>query len=152
MGILRRWRGRFKKGHPLDWRVCAEAAKNGHLKALQWLRNVARCPWSRETATVAAEQGHLEIVQYCRREGCPVGRETCRVAARAGNLEILKYLVDTGAVWSRRDCFHDSRYDHHHVCEWVLQQGEDPFDVYYKCVRHNKTFFDCEACSLECQF
>ena len=142
----------IQEGAPLDWRVCAEAAKNGHLKALQWLRNVARCPWSRETATVAAEQGHLEIVQYCRREGCPVGRETCRVAARAGNLEILKYLVDTGAVWSRRDCFHDSRYDHHHVCEWVLQQGEDPFDVYYKCVRHNKTFFDCEACSLECQF
>jgi len=50
----------------------------------------ARCPWSEDTATEAASQGHLEALQWAREHGCPWSEKTTAAAAAGGFLEILR--------------------------------------------------------------
>ena len=51
----------------------------------------ARCPWSEDTATEAASQGHLEALQWAREHGCPWSEKTTAAAAAGGFLEILRW-------------------------------------------------------------
>eukprot|EP00611_Tribonema_gayanum_P027248 TRINITY_DN6676_c0_g1_i1.p1 TRINITY_DN6676_c0_g1~~TRINITY_DN6676_c0_g1_i1.p1 ORF type:complete len:161 (-),score=27.16 TRINITY_DN6676_c0_g1_i1:34-516(-) len=44
------------------------AAERGHLHMLQWLRQ-NNCPWDRLTCSSAAENGHLEVLQWARANG-----------------------------------------------------------------------------------
>ena len=45
--------------------TCAYAAQNGHLEVLQWARQNG-CEWTSLTCTYAAENGHLEVLQWAR--------------------------------------------------------------------------------------
>ena len=48
----------------------------------------------RTNTYVAAQNGHLECLQYAHLHGCHWHPETTRVAARNGHLECLKYIFD----------------------------------------------------------
>ena len=43
--------------------VC-NAAENGHLEVLKYLREEVKAPWDSDTAAWAAENGHLHILEY----------------------------------------------------------------------------------------
>ena len=49
---------------PIDEWACADAAENGHLECLKYLREEAKAPWDWRTASWAAENGHLHILEY----------------------------------------------------------------------------------------
>ena len=49
---------------PIDEFACANAAKNGHLEVLKYLREEVKAPWGWTTAANAAENGHLHILEY----------------------------------------------------------------------------------------
>ena len=62
-------------GCPWGARTCANAAQNGHLETLKWLRDTADgkepCPWDEWVCAYAAQNGHLETLKWLRDNGCP---------------------------------------------------------------------------------
>jgi hypothetical protein len=51
-------------------KVCAYAARGGHLDLLKWARKNG-CLWNSNTCTNAARGGHLELLKWARENGCP---------------------------------------------------------------------------------
>ena len=49
---------------PVDEGACTNAAENGHLEILKYLREEVKAPWNSDTATWAARNGHLHILEY----------------------------------------------------------------------------------------
>ena len=49
---------------PMYEDACANAAENGHLEILKYLREEVKAPWDWNTATWAAKNGHLHILEY----------------------------------------------------------------------------------------
>ena len=87
---------------PINAWACADAAANGHLEVLKYLREVAKAPWDSSTAYLAAESGHLHILEYLvERKYDKYNEWACWWAAENGQLDCLKYLRETAkAQWS----------------------------------------------------
>ena len=49
---------------PINTWACANAALNGQLECLKYLREEAKAPWNWVTASWAAKNGHLHILEY----------------------------------------------------------------------------------------
>ncbi|CAL6308137.1 unnamed protein product [Bathycoccus prasinos] len=86
---------------PIDEWACAQAAQNGHLEVLKYLREEVKAPWDFRTATRAAKNGHLHILEYLvEREFDEYDVFSCESAAKFGHLDCLKYLHETAkAPW-----------------------------------------------------
>ena len=78
-----------------DERACTAAVKGGHLDVLVWLRSASPpCPWKEaELCNIAAAVGSLQMLQYLRANGCPWSDEATRVAAQHGHLSVLEFMV-----------------------------------------------------------
>jgi hypothetical protein len=100
--------GRAPRGAAVDARescswdqyTSAEAAKNGHLELLRWMR-ANGCPLGERTCSDAAQAGHLEVLQWLRANGCPWDEHTCMCAAAYDRLEVLKWARANGCPWCR---------------------------------------------------
>ena len=86
---------------PITGWACAEAAGNGHLEVLKYLREEAKAPWNFWTAAWAARSGHLHVLEYLvERKFEHFDRWAYRCAAKPGQLDCLKYLRETAkAPW-----------------------------------------------------
>ncbi|CAN0085924.1 unnamed protein product, partial [Ectocarpus sp. 12 AP-2014] len=64
-GILRSFNGQETTDAPGTRRpaTCNLAANNEHLEVLQWARSNG-CPWNSLTCTKAVEGGHLEVLRW----------------------------------------------------------------------------------------
>ena len=87
---------------PIGVFACANAAKNGHLEVLKYLREEVKAPWGWTTAANAAENGHLHILEYLvERKYDKYNEWACKLAAENGHLDCLKYLRETAfARWT----------------------------------------------------
>jgi hypothetical protein len=87
---------------PIDERACENAAENGHLEVLKYLREEAKAPWGWKTAYWAAQNGHLHILEYLvERKYDQYSTGACALAAENGHLDCLKYLHETAkAPWN----------------------------------------------------
>ena len=81
--------------------ACANAAENGHLECLKYLREEVKAPWDSSTASWAAQNGHLHILEYLvERKYDQYDEDACAYAAENGHLDCLKYLHETAkAPW-----------------------------------------------------
>ena len=86
------------RGCPWVDRICAWAARHGHLKVLKWAWE-RRCPWDNLTCAWAALNGHLEVPQWARQHGCDWTRQTCLSAAFGGHLDVLRWSHEHGCPW-----------------------------------------------------
>ena len=78
---------------PIDEMARANAAENGHLEVLKYLREEVKWPWDLLTATWAAQNGHLHILEYLvERKYDEYDEYACSRAAENGNLYCLKYV------------------------------------------------------------
>jgi hypothetical protein len=86
---------------PIDELACANAAANGHLECLKYLREEVKAPWAWGTASWAAANGHLHILEYLvERKFDKYSEFACERAAKYGHLDCLKYLRETAkAPW-----------------------------------------------------
>ena len=86
---------------PINRWACAEAAVNGHLECLKYLREEVKAPWDDLTASWAALKGHLHILEYLvERKYDKYSVSACELAARNGHFDCLKYLRETAkAPW-----------------------------------------------------
>ena len=87
---------------PINEWACANAAQNGHLEVLKYLREEAEAPWDWYTASWAAGNGHLHILEYLvERKYDKYNEDACELAAENGHLDCLKYLHETAkAPWN----------------------------------------------------
>lgn len=89
------------------WNATLDAARNGNLELLKFLRkeNISfkhRSESDRNALHIACDHGHLDTCKYVSKE-CPSllhavdhkGRHACHFAARGGNVDIMKYLAST---------------------------------------------------------
>ncbi|KAL6072384.1 Ankyrin repeat domain-containing protein [Balamuthia mandrillaris] len=87
-------------GCPLKEEICAEAAFQGQLEALQWARKQqqGRPCWGERACSCAASGGHLAVLQWLRAQGCPWDHrvDICPSAAENGRLEVLKWAREQG--------------------------------------------------------
>jgi hypothetical protein len=86
----------------IDRKACENAAENGHLEVLKYLREEAKVPWDSDTASCAAGNGHLHILEYLvERKFDQYSTRVCWKAAGNGHLDCLKYLHETAkAPWN----------------------------------------------------
>ena len=81
-------------GYPWDKTACANAARNGHLEVIQWLR-AKGCPWDKTTCNNAALGGHLEMLKWARANCCPWDAEKCAsLAAENGRKKLKAWIVN----------------------------------------------------------
>ena len=87
---------------PIDVLACANAALNGHLECLKYLREEVKAPRDFRTATWAVENGHLHILEYLvERKYDEFTEEACLWPAKYGHLDCLKFLHETAkAPWN----------------------------------------------------
>lgn len=112
-------------GMTMDDKVCAGAAKGGHLSILQWARGKG-CPWSLSVAKHAASEGHLEVLQWARHHGgCEWDEGTCSAAAAGGHLEVLQWLrsQDPPCPWNGDVPAETAEEGYLHIVRWALTHG-----------------------------
>jgi len=139
--------------------TCEDAARQGHLQALQWLRGCtpqcpwdewtligalehrhfsivvwARaqdppCPWTTGVFSTAVEWGDLSVLQWLSDHGCPWDVEVFRAAAFRGNLSVMQWLRDHQCPWDTSVCSSAAFNGHLAVLQW-LRENQCPWDEY----------------------
>jgi hypothetical protein len=56
---------------PVDEWACSDAAENGHLECLKYLREEAKAPWDSSVLHFAHAKKHLECLRYAIEKKCP---------------------------------------------------------------------------------
>ena len=83
---------------------CSIAAEYGHLEILQWLL-VVGCPVDEDTCPIAARSGHIAVLQWARKNHMSWDNFTCEQAAAGGHLEVVVFLVGYGYPYSAEVVF-----------------------------------------------
>ncbi|CAB9500184.1 ankyrin repeat protein [Seminavis robusta] len=117
---------RNKQNCPWNESATANAALNGHLKTLKWLR-ANNCPWNERTCTNAAKNGHLHVLQYARDNHCPWNEHyLCQTAAGHGQIHILQWLAEQGLVlhllFDELTCLKAVQHGQLQVVQWLHEQ------------------------------
>jgi hypothetical protein len=107
---------------PVDEGACSNAAVNGHLECLKYLREEVKAPWGSRTASWAAFNGHLHILEYLvERKYDQYDTLACWEAAENGHLDCLKYLRETAkAPWDSRAVREAHENDHTECLQYLL--------------------------------
>ena len=125
-GVERKW--------PLSGLECHHAAWAGNLEMLKWDTSMG-VRWDEWTCCWAAGKGHLEVLKWLKENGTPFWHWACICAAGGGHLEVLKWLIENGVHCKGItiiDCLDEaSKYEHHHVREWIKQNLECPNPLEY---------------------
>tara|TARA_B110000093_G_C12720186_1_gene305854 strand:+ start:216 stop:473 length:258 start_codon:yes stop_codon:yes gene_type:complete len=79
----------YKLKEMLGQHIIKDAAKNGHLEVVKYLRQLD-IYWDELTCVFAAGIGHLEMLKWAGANQCPWDEYTCAKAAGSGHLELLK--------------------------------------------------------------
>ena len=113
-----------------DERVfCYKFARTNKLELLKWAREEKKCDWDEWTINKAAEQGNLEMVQYCVANECPMDEIACGNAAENGHLECLKYLHEEAkAPWDSRPAEYVARNGQLHILEYLVERKYDKYN------------------------
>ncbi|CAB9505085.1 ankyrin repeat protein [Seminavis robusta] len=104
-----------------DW-VCAEIARHGRLRVLEWAHNKGY-EWNGDTAEAAAESGQLEVLQWLHEQGCTVNEWTCTAAAGGGHLRVLKWAREQNCSWNIYAAADAARYGHFETLKWAIENG-----------------------------
>ena len=65
------------------------AAEGGHLELLQWAR-AQGCPWRQRTVTCAIASGHVGMLEWMMAHGCSWPRNASLMAAATGHIHSHK--------------------------------------------------------------
>lgn len=84
---------------PWDARCCVNAARNGDLPALQWMRDSTihadPCAWDEWVSMEAAENGHVEVLKWMRAQNppCPWSKLECLTEAKTrGHTAVVEWI------------------------------------------------------------
>jgi hypothetical protein len=102
--------------------TCSNAAQNGHLQILQYAYTNG-CRWDAWTCSNAALNGHLDVLQFAHENGCPWTEHTCSNAALNGHLNVLEYARSKGCPWNEFTCSNAALNGHMDVLVYAHTRG-----------------------------
>ena len=112
---------------PIDGWACNDAAENGQLECLKYLREEGKALWDSRTANCAAVNGHLHILEYLvEREYDEYDEYACWFAAMDGHLDCLKYLHKTAKAPWDDDAVREARENDQPECVQYLLDNDCP--------------------------
>jgi hypothetical protein len=112
---------------PIDRWASANAAANGHLECLKYLREEVEAPWGSGTAAWAAGQGQLHILEYLfERKYDKFESWACFCAAKKGHLDCLKFLHETVKVPCNSFAVRAAHENNHSECLQYLLDNDCP--------------------------
>ncbi len=88
----------INNGCKLNWISYLMAAKNGQLETLKWLKKKNIGPLNTYVSSIAAYNGHYDVMKWLILNECAINNLTGGSAAENGHLNILKLLIDNGCV------------------------------------------------------
>ncbi|KAI8468012.1 MAG: hypothetical protein J3K34DRAFT_394761 [Monoraphidium minutum] len=104
------------------------AQRHGDVAALAWARREGGAPpgfWE-EVCARAADDGHLPVLQWARRQEppCPWDERVCKAAAARCDLAMLQWArrQKPPCPWNEDVCFIAARDGHLPVLQWARQQ------------------------------
>ena len=107
------------------------AARQGNTEALEWMGEQGGFHWSDGSCQAAAGSGHLNTLQWLRRQQPPApwGEGTCAAAAAGGHLDVLQWARDQWppCPWGRVMFRQAARGGHLAVLQW-LRRVHTPFE------------------------
>ncbi len=111
--------------------VCEQAAQNGHIETLLWLR-FHHVPWNVTTMSAAANGGHKDCLKWLRKNRCPWDKSVCESASAHGHKDCLKWLHKNGCPWDegtlrvavRPDHLNCFIYAYEHGCPFTIEIRE----------------------------
>ena len=103
--------------------MCSIAALNGHLEVLKWARGNG-CPWNKQTCSYAAINGDLEVLKYARENSCPWDKDVCVNAFKNNHFELLKWALINGCEWDGRRKFRELE-----INKTELEQERDKLNI-----------------------
>ncbi|KAG5189319.1 hypothetical protein JKP88DRAFT_353151 [Tribonema minus] len=109
-------------GSPLNENLSWLAAEGGHLELLQWARANGGA-WDEQTCSCAAGKGHLELLQWARANECPWNEQTCSCAAAGGHLELLQWARANAYPWDVETCSCAAAGGHLGLLQWARANG-----------------------------
>ena len=125
-------------GCPISDSAGCAAARVGRTDILSWLESLDALPRSKELITEAAREGHLEAVVWLRSHGCRWGAKATTSAAMGDHLATLQWAVANGCPWCPTvvadTAVHAHQYDEDKatgsplVIAWLRQQGHSQVD------------------------
>jgi hypothetical protein len=127
----------FSCGCPLDYidedgngeDFCDAAAEEGHLDCLQFGHEHGG-EWDETTCSYAVIYGELDCLKYAHENGCPWDEETILGSIHYGQLECLKYAHVNGCDYDKATCLNIARE--------AIEEEEDPSKVtdINRCVQY----------------
>ena len=117
-----------------DPSFCAETARSGNTRMLEWLRNHG-FPWNSLTIANAAWAGHLFLLKWARDNGCPFDESACANAALRGHVHVLKWLRKKGCPWNSQTGTNAVQGLQFRVLSWLVQQGYEWVAEISKAIR-----------------
>jgi len=115
--------------HHANLGISNMAAENGHLHILEWMLKEDRLA-EEHVCYYAAKGGHLSVLQWARANGCPWDELTCAYAADSGHLQVLQWARTNGCPWDERTCAYAVRSGQQQVLQWAWDNG-CPLDIFY---------------------
>ncbi len=119
-------------GYMIDLSSLPSIAKLGYLKILQWIHTlfINAKHWNTWVCTLAAENGHLKLLQWLRENDCPWDELTCAYAAGCGQLEVLQWARQQvpPAPWNEWTCALAVKGGHLSVLQWARENGAPPWN------------------------
>jgi hypothetical protein len=104
------------------YNCCKDAAINGNLKALKWLKEQG-CPWNENTFGVAVKNGNIDTLVWLKENGCPWNSWTFVSAAEHGDLKVLEWLKENGCPWDRYTFVIAALCRNLEILNWLKEQG-----------------------------
>ncbi len=105
---------------------CARAAlEHGHLHVLRWLvQRHARIPLGEQACALAAQNGHVRVLCWLRRQRAPCDVTAALGACYHAHVPVLEYLHSIGAPFDADLCSTAALYGRHwHVLRWLRAHG-----------------------------
>ncbi len=109
--------------YPLNNYLCPVAAQYGHLSLLQWLRNSTASP-SEQTRLGS----WLKWIGLIKSSIPHWDESTCAAAAFGGHLSLLQWVRENGCPWDEETCWAAASGGHLPVLQWIRTQG-CPWDI-----------------------
>jgi hypothetical protein len=117
--------------------TCTQAARNGHLEILRFLRQGAiPCPWSRHTTCLALENGHWETLRWLRSQDPPCPqfayseKDFARAVASADIPTLQWLLAQQPNCMSKEACHCAAKLGKLPILQWLRAQSPPcPWDM-----------------------
>lgn len=112
-----------------DEECCSQAASNGNIENLKWLRSQLGCSWDYRTFVSAVSSAtsdnlsHYYLLTWLHIQGCPWNEHVCAYAAISGSLETLKFLREHGCPWNDWTIVNAKKFGHSEILEWARANG-----------------------------